>query len=310
VSNSTTTGAQVRLDGATVLVTGANGFVGGRVAARLIEAGAHVRAIVRRPDEALHGLADVDVEVVGGDFTDPSDLRPAVDGADAVVHCAATAGDDLDAVRHVNTVGTRTVVDALLDGGPSRLVHISTASVYDRQGDEVDEDTPLVTEGAPYSVTKREAEDEVRRGASGGLAATILRPPAVLGWSPTSTWGERFPSMLRDGGLPFTPHPDTTHVWVHVDDLADAVVAALTDDRAAGGTYDVIGGNGTWRAYVDRILTFVDTDDDPFAGEAAPPWTGRFTSTRLQEELGWEPRRSFEDGMREAEAAFRDGRAG
>lgn len=289
----------MKIDGATVLVTGTNGFVGGRVAAALLARGATVRGLVRREGTAPDG-----VEEVVGDFTDTAAVVGALDGADAVVHCAATAGPDLDQVRHVNTYGTRSVVDAMQATGVHRLVHISTAGVYEREGDTVDESAPLVTDGAPYNLTKREAEDEVRAGVEAGLRATILRPPAILGWSPTSTWGQKFPAWVRDGELPFTPHPDTTHVWVHVDDLADAVVLSLTDDRAVGGTYDVIGGNGTWREYIDRIRAFVDTGVDPFDGEQPEAWTGTFPGTRLREDLGWAPSRTFEDGMREAEAAF------
>ncbi len=300
----------VDIDGATILVTGANGFVGGRVARRLLEDGAIVRAMVRTAGAtsdiaAPAGRGEL-VEVIG-DFTAASDVADAVVGADAVVHCAATAGPDLDAVREVNTAGTRTVVEAAREAGVTRLVHISTGSVYDRSPDvgDVDEDTPRVTEGDPYSLTKAEAEAEVEAGMEAGLTATILRPPAVLGWGPTSTWGQRFPAMVRAGELPFTPNPDTTHVWVHVDDLADAVATSLRDDRAIGRTYDVIGGCGTWREYLEAVMTFVDAARDPFAGDPPPPWTGRIRGQRLRDELDWSPSHTFEDAMQEAARDFR-----
>lgn len=287
------------VDGTRVLVTGANGFVGGRVARRLLDGGAEVRAIVRRPGTAPDGCDEV-----VGDFTEQAVVAGALDGVDAVVHCAATAGEDLEHVRHVNTEGTRSVVEAMLERDVHRLVHISTAGVYERQADVVDESTPLVTDGPPYSLTKREAEDVVRAGAERGLTVTILRPPAILGWSETSTWGQRFPAWVRDGELPFTPNPDTTHVWVHVDDLADVVARSLPDERTHGEAFDVIGGNGTWREYIDRIRGFVDTDVDPFDGERPEAWTGRFTGRKLRDTLGWAPTRSFDDGMFEAARAF------
>jgi nucleoside-diphosphate-sugar epimerase len=290
----------VELDGVQVLVTGANGFVGARMVRRLAAGGARVRAMVRR--EATAEVAGIDgaTEVIGDPVEGP-DLQRFASGCDAIVHCAATATDDLPAARRVNRDGTRNVVEAALAGHVGRLVHISTTSVYDRDraDGEVDEDTPLVAEGDAYSLSKAEAEREVLAGMQRGLAATILRPPAVLGWGPTSTWGQWFPARVAAGDVPFTPHPDATHAWVHVDDLTDAAVVALADDRAVGRTYQVIGGQGTWRDYLEAVLDIVGDASDPFAGGARPPWTGRYRTGRIREELGFSPQRSLADAMRE-----------
>jgi dihydroflavonol-4-reductase len=301
-------GARAELDGQRILVTGPSGFVGRRVALRLADAGAEVVALVRRPGSTR--LTDVEpVKEWVGQLADPAHVRRAAEGCDAVVHCAATAGDDWQAVRAVNRDGTRHVVEAALETGVPRLVHISTGSVYDRDDREVlDEDVPMVEDGDdPYAVTKAEAEREVAAGAERGLATTVLRPPAILGWAPTSTWGQRFPERIAAGELPFTPHPDHTQAWVHVDDLADAVVACLTDERAVGRTYNVVGGNGTWRGYIDAVRRIVGDAPDPFAGgEPRPPWTGRYDGSRITEELGFRPRRSFDDGLRETAEHWRD----
>lgn len=215
------------------------------------------------------------------------------------MHCAAAASGDLELCRLVNRDGTRNVVEAALAVG-ARLVHVSTGSVYDRDEAEViDEDTPMVTEGDPYSVTKAEAEREVLAGLERGLLATILRPPAVLGWGPTSTWGQTFPDLVAEGRFPFTPDRSHRHAWVHVDDLADAAVVALGDDRAIGRTYNVVGGQGTWGDYLDAVLDIVGDAPDPFAGEPRPPWTGRYAATRLTDELGFRPERTFADALAE-----------
>jgi nucleoside-diphosphate-sugar epimerase len=289
----------MQLDGATVVVTGANGFVGSRVCRRLAADRARVRAMVRRPGAS--GADDHVTEVVG-DPTEEADAERAVTGADAVVHCAATVGDDLDAVRRVNVDGTGVMARAALAAGAARFVHISTAAVYDRdrRGDVVDEDTPLTRAGEPYALTKAEAEVELATVADDGLAATVLRPPAILGWAPTSTWGQKLPQAVAAGKLPFTPHPEATFAWVHVDDLADAVAVALTDDRAVGRTYNLVGGHATWRDYVDALRAIVAPEGpDPLAGAGEQGWTGRFDASRLGDELGVVPARSFADGIGE-----------
>lgn len=287
------------IDGATVLVTGANGFVGGRIASHLADRGAHVRALVRRPGEA--GILDrPGVDEVEGDFTDPDDARNAVDGVDGVVHCAATAGDDLEAVRRVNRDGTRVIARAALDEEVEAFVHISTAAVYDRdRGDVVDEDAALVAdEGSPYAVTKAEAEREVQAALAIGLPATILRPPAILGWSPTSTWGQRVPERIRSGEMPGRPE-DTPYAWVHVDDLAVATELALTDPHARGRAYNVVGGHTTWGRYVRDVAAWFEDAPDPEL-EGAADWTGTISTERIEDELGWRPQRGYDEGMAEA----------
>lgn len=295
--------AALDLDGAVVVVTGANGFVGGRVSRALAWRGATVRALVRRPGEAE--VLDADgIEEVTGSFTDPDDVARVLDGAAAVVHCAATSGDDLEPVRAVNRDGTRTVVRGALAEG-SRVVHISTGSVYARgDRDVVDEDTPRTSEGDPYAVTKAEAEVEVESATADGLAATILRPPAVLGWGPTSTWGQRIPALVRDGALPVRRRPENTFAWVHVDDLADAVVAALEDDAPRGAAYNVVGGHTTWGRYLDDVRRWFPAAPDPLGDADGPVWTGRFPADRIRADLGVEATRSYDEAMAEAAARW------
>ena len=75
--------------------------------------------------------------------------RAAAQGVGAVVHCAATAGPDLEAVRRVNTEGTRGIVEAALAAGVSRYVQISTISVYARPLESLDEEAPQDGGGTP-----------------------------------------------------------------------------------------------------------------------------------------------------------------
>jgi 2-alkyl-3-oxoalkanoate reductase len=283
-----------------VLVTGATGFVGGRVAARLRERGDEVVAIVRQPSDALDALG---VEQLTGGF----DAIDAALGGDVavVVHAAAAAGPDLAAARAVNRDATARLVDAALAHGRPRFVHVSTTSVYDLDaiGDaEVREDAPLVqADGAdrdggpgPYAVTKVEAEAEVVRGATAGLTPIILRPPAVLGAGPSSTWGTRVPERIRDG-QPLPMHPAATFGWVHVEDLVDAVVRSADSDVVT--TANVVGGHTAAAVYYDEVRSLFPDAPPLVPGERA--WRGRYATDRLPDALGATPSRSFEDALEE-----------
>lgn len=293
-----------------VLLTGATGFVGGRIAARLRDRGDEVVAAVRTRSPDLERMGVEQLEV-GLEVT-----ADHLAGIDAIVHAAASVGPSMEDARTVNRDGTRRLCAAALAAGTARLVHISTTSVYDLDaiGDgEVDEDAPLATErsgdspaggaGNPYSVTKAEAEAEVIDATARGLSTTILRPPAVLGSGPTSTWGTRVPRRMLEGNGP-ARHPETTFGFVHVEDLVDATLAALASDTRT--TVNVVGGHTTVGTYVQAVADLLPGTVEHPEGDDAP-WRGRYRTDRLTDHLGVRPTRTFDDAMAEIAESWRDG---
>lgn len=229
-----------------VVVTGGNGLVGARACAALVARGATVRAVVRRPGTAP-SLAGVEERV--GDFTDPELAAAVVDGASAVVTTVHPMGSDRATQQRIGVEGTSTIARAAAAAGVERLVHVSTAAVYDRSpgvGD-VDEGSALVgDEAGDYPVTKRDT-DAALAGVD-GLTRVLLRPPAVLGAGETSIWNTLRPAALRDDEQARRANPDATFAWVHVDDLT-----ALAADLASG-----------------RIAAAADPATGPVAGECTP----------------------------------------
>jgi 2-alkyl-3-oxoalkanoate reductase len=297
-----------------VLVTGATGFVGGRIVRRLRETGHEVIALVRSPSDTLADLG-AEQRIVG--LRDLEGVQRAGDQADAIVHAAATA--DPATARTVNVAGTRAVAGAALLSD-LRLVHLSTTSVYaldDARDGDVDERHPLVgrdgeaspvsSSGSAYATTKAHAEEEVVRAVRNGLVGVILRPPAVLGAGRTSTWGTRVPRRIRDGeGPPIAS--ESTFGWVHVEDLVDAVVAALAADPEVvrGLTANVVGGHEPFSAYRDGVVGFLD-DVPPPPPDPDRVWRGRYCTAQLVQTLDVRPRRTFEEAMAEIRASWEDG---
>ncbi len=282
-----------------VLVTGANGFVGSRVARRLREAGLRVRGLYRRP-EARAELERLGVEPVQGDVTDAPALRAAMEGVRFVVHCAAKGSPDLEESRRVNVEGTVRVLEAARAAGCARFVHISTMAVYERLSrDVVDEDTPLVTQGSPYAVTKADAERAVFDAMAHGLPAVILRPPCVLGAHPTSTWGEKVPRAILAGQYALGGDGSGHMGYVHVDNLAEAVVRALRTEAAVGQAFNIVDGHVTWRHYADAFTR------EPLPSlplEESPPhfrFKGSFSHAKAVRVLGYAPWHSYEEALRE-----------
>jgi 2-alkyl-3-oxoalkanoate reductase len=298
----------------TVLVTGATGFLGGRVVRRLRARGDDVVALVRSPADDLAALGVVQREVA---LQDLEGIQEAAADAEAIVHAAATAGPDHATAYEVNVHGTRAVAGAALLSG-LQLVHVSTTSVYDlaATGDRiVDENSPLVarddeplvsSSGSAYATTKARAEQEVGRAVGNGLVGVVLRPPAVLGAGPTSTWGTRVPRRLRDGEpLPISGR--STFGWVHVEDLVDAVLAAIDADAEVvrGLTANVVGGHLPFATYRDAVRGLFD--DAPPAFEPEDAWAGRYATARLVQTLDVQPQRTFEEAMDEIRTSWQEG---
>ena len=222
-----------------VLVTGASGFLGGAVCARLREHGHTVTALARRSGSAPDG-----VEEVRGDLTDGEGLRTALDAArpEAVVHLAAEIASqrDEERIREVNVHGTARLVEACaaLDGpggpgGPPRFVFASTVVTGEAGGQLLTEDTELPVQ-TPYGRSKQEGERLLRES---GLPAVVIRPGHVYG--PGGWYAKEFVRRLRQPGR-FAVIGSGDNWWdvVHVDDVASAFVAAL-EDAPPGATYHV-----------------------------------------------------------------------
>ncbi len=292
-----------------VVVTGANGLVGARVSAALVARGAQVRAVVRRPGTAPD-LTGVTEHV--GDFADPDLAREVVAGAYAVVTTVHPMGSDRQVQHRVAVEGTPVLARAARDAGVERLVHLSTAGVYDRSpgvGD-VREDSQLVgADGGDYPVTKLDTDRALAE--VDGLTTVLVRPPAILGAGPSSVWNTLRPAQVRDGE--HAANPDKSFAWVHVDELASLVAdlatgsVAVADDPeqgpTAGGTTPVVvaGEHATWREYHGTVTEALGVRPE-WTDE--PVWTGRLVADRARR-WGWAPRVGIAEAMAELSARLR-----
>ena len=278
-----------------VVVTGANGLVGSRLCAALAGRGADVRAVVRRPGTAPAGQ---NVSEHVGDFTDPAFAATVLDGAAAAVTTVHPMGSAEDVQRRVGVEGTTTFARAAGAAGVERLVHVSTAAVYDRSpavGD-VDESSPLVGDDAgDYAVTKRDTD--LALASVDGLTRVLLRPPAILGAGESSVWNAVRPAQIRDDEAARRAVPHQTFGWVHVDDLvalaadvAAASVAASTDPARGPVTgactpVNVVAGPATQRDYYETVTRAVGVAP---VWDDADAWTGRLLADRARA-WGWRP---------------------
>jgi nucleoside-diphosphate-sugar epimerase len=208
-------------------VTGASGFIGGKLAERLLADGRPVRVLSRRP---LPELAARGAEVILGDLHDRSALARGCQGADTVFHVAGRVGvwGPPDDFFRVNVDGTRHVIAACRDAKVSRLVYTSSPSVVYNGGDlaGLDESAPLCT-AAPcaYPTSKAAAEKLVLAANDTSLATVALRPHLV--WGPDDkNVVPRILALARAGKLKIVGSGRNKVDITHITNVVDAHLLA------------------------------------------------------------------------------------
>ncbi len=224
-------------------VTGATGFIGGRVGRRLVETGHEVVALVRTPAKA-NDLRDLGVELAVGDITDRESMRHPMTGVDGVFHIAAwykVGARDKRVAQQINVEGTRNVLELMRDLKIPKGVYTSTLAVFgDTHGRIVDEsyrhDGPHLSE---YERTKWAAHYEVALPMmEAGLPLVIVQPGVNYGPGDTSSVRDTLLQYLQ-GQLLLIPQ-QTAYCWAHVDDTVAAHVLAMDKGRP-GESYITAG---------------------------------------------------------------------
>jgi nucleoside-diphosphate-sugar epimerase len=262
--------------GQCVLVTGATGFIGGRLVERLIvSCGAQVRALVRRSDRAAR-LARLPADFTRGDILVPEDVARAAKGCGIIFHCAyGTTGPD-ELKRAVNVDGTRNVLEAARKTGVRRVVHFSTVMVYGTPTDgELREDMPRRHTGDPYGDSKLEAEIVAFEYATKhNLAVSILQPTIVYGPFST-TWTVNILEQLKTTRQILVNGGTGLCNAVYVDDVVSAALLAAVKREAVGQAFLVSGSAPvTWREFFGRFDRMLGTQSCVYmsAEEALAFW--------------------------------------
>lgn len=227
----------------TILVTGAAGFIGGRMVERLrAEPDVRIRAGVRSWKGCAR-VARLGVEMVRCDVTDAAGVVQAVQGVDTVIHCAMSDGPSI-------VEGTRNLLQAARDARVKKVVHLSTGDVYSSTDGMVAEDGAQELVGDWYSDAKRRAEVTCREFVSAGLPLTWLRPGIVYGPF-CYAWTQRIGLRLAAGQVALLPdRQNGVCNAVFVDDVVEACVALRQPGVADGQAFNINGpARITWNDY-------------------------------------------------------------
>jgi len=320
--------------GDTVLVTGAAGFIGSHLTARLAARGATVRAldVAPRPES----LDATNIDYRRGDIRDPALMAELLTGADTVYHLASVhlaVHESEAAFEAVNVGATEALVEACAEARVGRLVHTSSVGIYGHVEDPpAGEDSPKHPQ-TPYERTKLRGETAALRKADEvGLDVIVLRPAWVYG--PGCPRTAKLMRTLRKGRFFYMGSGGNLRHPIYIDDMVDAfLLAASAPAERAARAYIIAGPR--YMPLREMIDTFSAALQVPpprlsipvalgrglgLAAEIAfgllrrePPFSRRslaffendngFTTVAAERDLGFHPRVDLEEGLRRTLAA-------
>lgn len=232
----------------TTLVTGANGFVGSALCARLRKDGAPVRGAVRSSNVRPGGTEGVTIDGLASD----TDWSEALKNVEHVVHLAARvhvmndkSSDPLAEFRRVNVEGTAALARQAAVAGVRRFVFLSSVKV---NGEFTEAGQPFNANNVPapedpYGLSKHEAEQLLRQiAAETGMEVVIIRPPLVYGPGVKANFESMMRWLARGVPLPLAAVTRNRRSLVALDNLVDLIVTCLNHSAAANQTFLVSDG--------------------------------------------------------------------
>jgi len=221
-----------------VLVTGGTGFVGGWTAKVIADAGHCIRFLVRNPARLETSVAQLDVDVSDyavGDITDRVSVRDALQGCDAVLHCAALVATDprrTSEMLTTNMQGAQNVLGQAVELGLDPIIHVSSfTALFHPNLETLRADLPVVGGADGYGTSKAQVEIYARGLQDAGAPVNITYPGMVLGPPVGDQFGEAGEGVKA--ALQMHAIPGRSAAWLIIDarDLAALHTALLEPGR-------------------------------------------------------------------------------
>jgi dihydroflavonol-4-reductase len=258
-----------------VAITGATGFLGGRIAKKLRDRGDEVVALVRRSSQATI-LAGIGCEILEGSMDDRVAAERLVDGVDGVFHIAGhyeigLPKADCPKMQDTNIGGSRRIIDAAIEAGTQRVVYASSIVTYgNTYGEVVDESFKRDLKTgflSCYDESKYRAHVLMQTRVQKGAPVVFVAPGVIYGPGDHSEIGREILQAAR-GELKALMLTDVGFSLAYVDDVADGFLLAY-DKGVVGETYNLAGDNVR---LIDVLRTAAGLTGQSLPKHKVPTW--------------------------------------
>ncbi len=239
-----------------ILVTGATGFLGKYVVRYVLNEGYQVVATYRNKNKIPMKLKNNDqVKWIKVDLRDQAALENALKNVNEIFHVAAILEEkgNLEDMWLVNVEGTRKLVNAAKKTGVEKIVHVSTTGIFGNSLPPVpiNEEYPVNLE-VPYHVTKYESEKIILSANSKDLKTSVVRPTLMIGSGDHgATW--KILENVEQQKFPLVNGGKNLLSFVHVEDVARAMILALKTDKANGEAFNLMSFCVPFRDFLFKI---------------------------------------------------------
>lgn len=241
-----------------VFVTGATGFLGSYLCLYLSQKGYKIKASKRLTSKIPSILLPLSsqIEWIDVDLHDFFALKDALEGCDAIFHCAAEVSFKRNTKKSLwknNVDITSNIVNVALEMENIHLIHVSSIAAVGeaKPGKQIDENCRWIYKksDSDYSVTKFESEREVWRGIHEGLKAVIVNPSVILGYDERELGSMEFLQQVKNGLRFYT---NGIKGFVDVNDVAKCMIA-LHEQRIQGERFIISAGNYSFKELLETI---------------------------------------------------------
>jgi len=279
-----------------ILVTGATGFIGGRLVEKLIlEQHADVTALIRKYDNAARLARFDNVKMVKVDLHDRNRMESLVKDCDVIFHLAYDPSSQENNLKGIDVIAQSCMKFS------KKLVHTSTISVYEPlEGKVLNEDSESIPCGITYADRKLEIEEQVQKYCKQGLKAIILQPTIVYGPF-CAPWTNRPANQLLSGTVILPNGGNGICNAVYVDDVCLAMLTAAVNEDVDGERF-LISGNDpiTWKDFYQAFASTLKIDSIKYmtSAEIKKISFNPLKSIKLilgdpKRAVDWEPLKSF-----------------
>lgn len=302
-----------------ILLTGATGFIGEAFLKQALHMGWRVRVLTRKLN---NWPAEPGVEVVEGDLASTQDWSTVVAGVDVIVHAAAEI-NNVHLMSLINVLGSTQLLHAALNAGVKRWVQLSSVGAYgiihDGMVSEDWCDNPL----GPYEVSKSDFDKVlIKIAGTANIEICILRPSIVYGPGMRNQSILQMVNAIRNGIFAFIGVAGSSANYVHVNDVAQALILCVERPQAANQIYIV----SAWATMEDMVAGLAAGAGRPLPKRRIssslalclaslfkwiPRWPltksriaamttqSRYSTGKIERELGWKLSVPVKDGMQQ-----------